>query len=338
MGDVMLKRIISVILLLCMVAACFSGCDDEEVKQEVTGIDIRVLTVKDTAGIALANLLESGAAGKTVNKYKTETVSSLSWLKSNMSTSEWDVAVMPTNEAAMFYKKKKGNIKILATIANGGYEILSSNSSFNDIKQLADKTIYFTERDTLEQHCLLYMLKNSGVDTENVKIEFADSVKSLSKMIKDGQAEYTVVPAAQAVELKIENTALKSVDLQATWDKTIKNSKFYSYCVVTTKEFADSHIENIDVFLKELEESVKKAASGAATLGKLAKKHGLASSEQIGNAVAKASRFAFASGEDMKTKVAAFYNVLKEVKAKGILIGKTMPAKDFYYIPAKVEE
>ncbi len=334
-GGVVLKRIIAVILLLATVICCFSGCDDSTEQATVKGIEIRLLAVKNTAGIGLANLMEMNKNGKTTNKYKLTTFNLLSMEKSQMATSEWDIAVIPTNEASMFYKKKKGALKILATCSTGGYEILGNALEFNGVTDLKGKTVYLVERDSIGLHTLKYILNKSGMNAdEDISIEYASDIKTLSSMIGEGQVSYAVLSSKEAAEAKSSNKGLASVNLGTAWSKVSPDVPFLSYCVVADKTFAEKNAKNIDVFLTELKESVNKAKSDVQGTAKLATRYDLADSESVAKEVIPSYKFSFLSGKKMKTSVVAYFNILRRLKERGALIGRKMPGDDFYYLPS----
>ena len=245
---------------------------------------------------------------------------------------ECDVAVVPFETAVALYHSKNPEIKMLAGISVGGFE-LASTKSIKDFSELKNQTIYVTERGTLMEHILKYAVSLYNVNPfEEIKIEFASDNIELEQMLKDNKATFALLSSAQASMLKTKNSNLTTYNLTDVLSKKLKKPSIINYCVVATSEFIKNNTKTVENIIKDIETSIKNSSDVSKTLS-LAKKHGIITHDFYDEDFFNSCKIDFISNEEMKAKSTAYYELLNKIKATST--GSSKPKDDFYYVIEK---
>ncbi len=325
-----MKRFLSILLIFCLCFLVLSGCSEEE-RQEV-----KIVAVENSPTLAVAPLLENSSEKDRNFSYSLNVIDVQSRVAYLMNKGECHIAFVSPETAAVIYKKTGGKIKELSSVACGGYEIVSKDGNLTDVTALKGKEIYLLERDETEENLFKYILTKNGIDPKkDVKIQYSSSAKQLIQEMKKGNAEYALLKLEDAAEVKLAVSSAKSLNLTDAWNKTKGTAPMTSYCAITTKKFLEQNPEIIEAFMKELEESVKFAASNSDKTIELAKKHKLLTLKNAESSIYENSKIQYISGSKMQTSLNAYYGVLKEIKPE--LIGKDIPDSRIYYIPKEAE-
>lgn len=321
---ILLKKIISALVSLLLILGLFTACSEEKIKE------LRIVSVQDSACIALADMLEKNANSQNEYKYVSTVANLPSFANKLLTDGECDIAFVPADLASVIYKKNKGSVTVLASISNAEYQILAKDfKSFNSVADLKGAEINLLDRDRLDENLLEYTLEANSISAEEYKIVYAPSVKQLGTEIKAGRANAALLNAVGAAELTALEPSLKVLSLNDEWNK-ISNIPIIGYCAIVSNTFLSENEDAVNNFITNLEASLKATANRDKTL-ELAKKHGLLKDDVYGEFIYNCANFSFLSGQQMKTALKNYYAVLKTKKAS--LIGKNAPDDIFYYIP-----
>lgn len=315
-----MKKIVAVFLVISLIVCLLGGCSEGKVTE------IRVLTIENSAGIAIADMLEQYANTKKGNVYLPVTVNLVSRVNGMFMDDECDVAVIPADAAAVLYRKR-GGLKVIAGVSSGGFEILSNNGELQSISDLKGKEIFLTERDKLSENLLEYVLSKNNIEKSDVVISYSTNVKHIIKDFNANTVNYALLDAAGTAEVKAAIGNIKSINLTDEWNK-VSNKQMVNYCVVTTDEFLNKNKKAIDRLITDIESSVK-AASDTKKTGDLAIERKLITDVNYASDIINTSKLKFIKGKELKTTLSDYYGVLKGIKP--FLVGNELPADDFYY-------
>lgn len=315
-----MKKIVAVFLVISLIVCLLGGCSAGKVTE------MRVLTIENSAGIAIADMLEQYANTKKGNVYLPVTVNLVSRVNGMFMDDECDVAVIPADAAAVLYRKR-GGFKVIAGISSGGFEILSNNGELQSISDLKGKEIFLTERDKLSENLLEYVLSKNNIEKSDVVISYSTNVKHIIKDFNANTVNYALLDAAGTAEVKAAIGDIKSINLTDEWNK-VSNKQMVNYCVVTTDEFLNKNKKAIDRLITDIESSVK-AASDTKKTGDLAIERNLITDVNYASDIINTSKLKFLKGKELKTTLSDYYGVLKGIKP--FLVGNELPADDFYY-------
>lgn len=315
-----MKRYLSIILCFVLTITFLSGCNQKPT-------DVRIVSVENSAATALAHIFEQSEGS---NNYISTVVNLPNRVRTLMYDGECDVAVIPIETATVIYRRKNPEVKILAGISVGGFELVSTRT-ISDLSELKNQTIYLTERSTLMESLLKYAVSLYDIDPfEDISFEYASDKSQLKKMLDNNEATFALFSSADATALKSDLENIVTYNLTDELAKKLKNPSVISYCVVATNDFIDDNPKAVKKMLEDIENSIKSSSNTTNTVS-LAKKHNLLTDDFYNEDFLVSCKAEYISGEKMKEKLTAYYSLLKKIKASSI--GSSQPNDDFYFIP-----
>ena len=106
------------VLLTVLLTACGGGADGrtttEATARPAEKTALRLGLLAGPTGMGGARLLQEAAEGKTVNAYQHTIFNAPDEVTAKLISGELDIAAVPTNLAAVLYKKTQGGIQLLA--------------------------------------------------------------------------------------------------------------------------------------------------------------------------------------------------------------------------------
>ena len=144
-----ISKIAALLLAVC-IAVLFTGCGGNENNLSSSGADlaektkINIAALKGPTGIGMARLMEQNENGETANDYNFTVSGAPDDVTAKLINGEYDIAAVPTNNAAMLYNKTNGDIKMLALNTKGVLYMLDSTNSIKSVSDLRGKKIYAT--------------------------------------------------------------------------------------------------------------------------------------------------------------------------------------------------
>ena len=110
-----MKKAIALLLLLCLcMSACGSGGGapagtEVPAQPPAEQTEIRLGVLAGPTGMGAARLLQDAADGKTANRYDWTLFSAPDQVTAKLIAGELDIAAVPTNLAAVLYRKTEGS-------------------------------------------------------------------------------------------------------------------------------------------------------------------------------------------------------------------------------------
>lgn len=342
-----MKKLLSMVLGLGMVAAIFAGCSSNGQQggtqstpssqvATTTPVKMNVTALKGPTAMGMVKFMDD-TANKTItdNDYNFSIVGSVDEVTPKLVKGETDIAAVPANLASVLYNNTKGGVQVLAINTLGVlYMVETGNNNISSVADLKGKTIFASGKGATPEYALNYILSKNGIDpAKDVNIEWksehAECVAALANS-KDGIA---MLPQPFVATAQAKNSNIKvALDLTKEWDKLQSNTKngsaLITGVVVARSDFVKKNPQAVKDFLKHYQDSVnyinKNVDQGAALVGKY---------DIVPEAVAKkaipACNITFISGNEMKDKLSGYLSVLKEQNPKAI--GGTLPDSNFYY-------
>ncbi|MDO4489086.1 MAG: ABC transporter substrate-binding protein, partial [Eubacteriales bacterium] len=243
---------------------------------------------------------------------------------------ELDMAAIPANLASVLYNNTQGKIRVLAVNTLGVLYITEKGDTVTDVASLKGKTIYATGKGSTPEYTLKHILKENGIDPENdVTIEFKSEPAEIVALLENAEGGVAMLPQpyVTAAMSKVEGLHIV-LNLSEEWDKLGSDSKLITGVLVGRSDFIDANPEAVETFLNEYKESVDWVVNNTEEASELIDKYGI-----VKAAIAKKAlpmcNITFISGEEMKTNLSGYLNVLFEANPKAV--GGSLPGDDFYY-------
>ena len=120
------------------------------------------------------------------------------------------------------------------------------------------------------------------------------------------------------------------MDLTEEWDKVFTPGSLVQGCAVVRTEFAAEHPDLVEEFLADYADSVALVNDDPAQAAKDIETAGIFPKAAIAEMAIPKCNICFITGDQMKTQLNAFYEIMFEAAPQSI--GGTVPGDDFYFI------
>ena len=342
----MKKRTLSLLLCLVMalgLAACgkpassgtsSSAPDASQSQPEVSHVpEVNVMVMTGPTGIGAAQMMSAPASfSSQAFTYNFTAVAANDEVAPALAKGETDIACIATPVAANLYNKN-GGITVLAVNTLGVLYIMEKGSTVTDVASLRGKTIYTTGQGANPEFVLDHVLTQNGLDPDkDVTIEWMTAQEVTAKMLQSTDGVCMLpIPAATALQLK-DAGVREALNLSDEWDK-ISESPLVMGCVVVRNAFLEEHPELVEQFLTDYEASINfvKDEANLAEAAEMVAANGIAANAAIATKAIPQSNLIFMDGEEMRSAIQSYYEVL--FTANPASIGGGNPDDDFYYVP-----
>lgn len=336
-----IRKITALLLAVC-IAVLFTGCVGDgnstlsmgAASTEKTKINIAAL--KGPTGIGMARLMEQNENGETANDYNFTVSGAPDDVTAKLINGEYDIAAVPTNNAAMLYNKTNGDIKMLALNTKGVLYMLDSTNSIKSVSDLRGKKIYATGKGSTPEYVLNYVLSQNGIDPEkDVEIEYLSEHAELATYIAAGTAQIALLPEPNVTTVLSSNENVKiALNMTEEWDKIAEKESDGSIltmgCVVVRSEFLENNKEAVNAFLTEYQASINYTSEYLDETAQLCEKYEIIPKAAVAKKAIPNCNIFFASGEDMKNYTDNFFKVLYSYNPASV--GGKLPDDGIYYV------
>lgn len=294
--------------------------------------DVNVYGIKGPTGIGMVNLMAANDRGTASNKYNFTVVSAPDDIVAKISSSDADIAAVPTNLAATLYKKTSGNVKMLAVNTLGVLYILENGKTISSVADLKGKTIYATGKGANPEYVLDYVLKSNGINPDkDVNIVYKTENDELAALLVSNKASVALVPEPVVTTVLMKNTKLRvALDMTKEWNTVSGGkSKLMMGCVIARKAFIDEHPDAVNAFLTEYKASIDKSTSDIAGTATLCEKYGIIPKSTLAKQAIPRCSLTYVAGNDMMSQIKGYFDVLYAASPKSL--GGALPDDTFYY-------
>ena len=177
------------------------------------------------------------------------------------------------------------------------------------------------------------MLTQNGVDpVKDVDIQWMTPQEVTAKMVESTDGVCMLpVPAATALMLK-DAGVREAINVSEAWDEVAENPLVMG-CVVARTAFMEENPQLVAQFLAEYEASINymKDEANAPDAAQYVAQFGITANAAIAAKAIPQCNLTYMAGEEMRTAVQGYYEVL--FTADPAAIGGGNPDDGFYYIP-----
>ncbi len=296
----------------------------------VVGCDYNIASLKGPTSIGLVKLFSDSDNGNTINKYNYSIYGTADEISAGIVNGSIDVAAVPCNLASVLYNKTEGAIQVAAINTLGVLYIVEKNETINSVADLKGKTIYMTGQGTTPEYTLRYLLSSNGIDPDtDVTIQFCSEAAEVVSTIKTMDSAVAMLPQPYVTVAQTSDAALTvALDVTEEWEKTGSDSTVVTGVVIARKAFIEEHPDQFEEFLKEYQASTEYANSNVEDTAALVESFDIFKAAIAQKAIPECN-VTFITGSDMKSKVAAYLQVLSDANPKAV--GGKLPDDNFYY-------
>lgn len=313
-----MKKLISVLLLLCFFAA-LPVCAQGE------AIQVGALTGPTAMG--MVRLLEDGK-----DTYEPTILGAADELVPLILQGQVDIASIPANLAATLYNKTEGGITVLAVNVLGVLYIGEYNT--DNLQSLADlkgQTIYATGKGSTPEYFLRYVLSQNGIDPDkDVTVEWKSEPSEVVALLNAEQKGIAMLPQpyVTAAAAQLGEGFRVALSLSDEWAALDNGTLCTTAVVMARKEFLEQNPEAVEQFLTELEASVAWVNENVEDAAQLCGDYGIIKAPVAQKAIPQCNLVCI-TGADMQQALSGCLNVIFEENPKAV--GGALPESDFYY-------
>lgn len=326
------KQFLSVLLIFLLIfsfAACAGGDHDAPPAEK---IDVNFSVLTGPTGVGAVSMMKQAENGEGLENYHITAVSAPTEIVSKISNGEADIAAISTNLAAKLYQVTHGEVQILAVNTLGVlYVLTNAGTEVESLADLAGKTVYTTGKGANPEYIINYLLEKNDLNPEtDLTLEYkADGSELTSVWAQDPTAVIIAPqPAATAITLRYEGS-VAALDLTKEWEKVSPDSALMMGCVIARKAFIEENPDAVSHFLTDYEASVRQTESNPDETAALCETYGIVAKAQIAKKALPACNICFITGEEMKSGLTGYLEVLFSQDPQSI--GGALPDEGFWY-------
>lgn len=330
-----MKKKLSLFLVMILSVLTFIGCGNNkaaqnETKKEVTETkEINFVAPDGLPAIAVAKLIKEKPeikAGYNVNYTVEKNSESLS---TSVMKGEPDIAVVPSNLAAIAFNKNK-QYMIAGTVGFGSFYIGSTNEN-QTVDSLKGKEVYNIGKGLTPDIIARTILKDKGIDVDkDINFSYVDGVNELAPIILSGKTQYAVIPEPALSTVQMKNDKFKVIlDLNEEWKK-INNSKFGypQSTIIVKKDLYENNKEFVKAFLDKVKEGTEWAYTDKETLGAYCEEIGISAKKPIIVKALDKSNIKYVDIKDSLKEYKTYFEKLNQFDPK--TIGGSIPNDEIF--------
>ena len=328
---------LTVVLMAILCAFAFAGCADKD--GAGTPAALEVYAPDGAPAIGMSKLIHDSYAGARFHVVPPENIGG------TVLAGTADIAIMPTNAAALLHAKG-ADIAMLGVTNFGSLYIMGTGDA-TALQDLKGQVVYSIGQGNVPDLVFRYVLRQA-----NIPYRFADTVQegtvSLAYVSEGsaivggftaGKMQYGVISEPAATVAQNKASAKRLMNLQTLYENATNTTHgFPQAALVVKKSLLQTRAADIEAFVQAFAQGAKWAETAPAAALEAIKSAGSSAVPMLNANIAKGCNLGFERAFGIKENILAFYAALDSVKEQGETpVGGTLPGDDFFlYIPADV--
>lgn len=298
--------------------------NDDMAPSDEEKIEISIGLVKNSASaLGATHLFSNSENNSAYEKYKPVIYNTYTELLNAFKSGELKVAVLPPDKSALAYTDS--NCWVTAVTNGCNYYIAENGSTITDIKDLSGKTITVSAEDTMADGIMNII---SNANNLNISYSFVDTNAQLISGLKDGSIKLALIQEPYLSQATNNSNIRSAIDLYDHWNDAA-NTELITSCLVVNKSFVSENPVAFQFFMKDYTASASMAKRNTEETAQSANKFALIDDINASKAAIPGCGLMFKTGEDMKSMLTEFYNIIAQNNAD--ILGGQVPGDDFYF-------
>lgn len=299
-------------------------------------VTINVASLKGPTTMGLVKLMDDATKGAGKQDYKATMYGSPDEVVPLVVQGKVDVALIPSNLAAVLYNQTKTDagpaLQVAAINTLGVLQIVENGDTVHSWADLKGKTIYTTGKGTTPEYVLDYLLEKNGLDpAKDVTVAFEAEATALASRVTATAGSVAVLPQPYVTVVEKQAATVRTVfDLTDEWTKVSDaGSQLITGVLVVRTAFATEHPAAFADFLADYQASTAYTNDDPADAATLIAAAGIVPQAPIAQAAIPSCHITYIAGDEMKTALTSYLSVLFAADPKSV--GGSMPGDDFYF-------
>lgn len=332
-----MKKLLSLFLALCVLSTALSAGSKPDTAGSATkqAMVVHVAVPIGAPGMAISKLAVEKPVFVDSVTTEYEIVKNPSLMQARIISGEADIAIVPTNLAAVLYAKKMP-VQLAGSVVWGIlYGVTTENIS--SVEDLKGKTVLTLGRGLTPDITVREIVSAAGLTPdEDVRFEYVQASSELAPAFISGKASIAIVPEPMlSMVLTKKPNAKIFLDVQKEWrDRIGGNESYPQASLIVSTKLMEENPAYVKAFLKEFAQAVEwtnahpqKTAEYATTLSK-----GMPPAPIIAKAMPRMN-IKWKPAAEARPALEAYYKILEKANPK--FIGGALPGDNFYYQEAK---
>jgi NitT/TauT family transport system substrate-binding protein len=297
-------------------------------------VTINIASLKGPTTMGLVGLMDAVDQGTAAEDYQVQMFASPDEVVPLVAKGSVDMALVPSNLAAVLYAKTKGTdaqISVMAINTLGVLNIVESGNTIHSIADLKGKTVYLTGKGASPEYVMDYLLTQAGLKPGvDVKLQFLTEHTEVVAKLTSTPGAIGVLPQPFVTIAEAKSAALRTaLDLTAEWAKVSPDSQLITGVVVVRNSFATEHPDAVTQFMKDYAASTEWVNTKPADAAPLIVAAGIVPDPTLAEKAIPLCYITFVAGDAMKSSLSGYLQVLFNADPKSV--GGSMPGDDFYF-------
>ena len=299
-------------------------------------VTVNIASLKGPTTMGLVKLMDDASKGLGKQDYKTTMYGSPDEVVPLVVQGKVDVALIPSNLAAVLYKQTKTDagpaLQVAAINTLGVLNLVENGDSVHSWADLKGKTIWTTGKGTTPEYTLDYLLEKNGLDpAKDVTVQFEAEATALGSRLAATPGTLAVLPQPYVTVVEKQTPTARTVfDFTSEWTKVSPaGSQLITGVLVVRTAFVKAHPAAFADFLADYQASTAYTNDQPAAAAALIAAAGIVPAAPIAQAAIPGSHVTYLAGAEMKTALSHYLQVLFTADPKSV--GGSMPGDDFYF-------
>lgn len=316
-----MKKFVAVLMTLCLVLSLASFAVAEEA--------INVYALKGPTGIGLVKVMNDNDG-----TYNITLAGAPDEVTAAVINGDANIAAVPTNLAATLYNKTQGKVQLVALNTLGVLHIVTSDPAIQSLSDLEGKTLWATGQGSTPEYVLNYILEANGL-ADKVEVQYLAEHAELATQAASGMVDVALLPEPHVTSVLNQNKDFRiALDVTELFNQAAagkgENAVLSMGCVIVNKEWAESNADKLAAFMDAYAASVEFVNTNVDEASQMVEAQGIIPKAAVAKKAIPNCHIVFVTGEEMKTQIAPFFQVLYNANPKSV--GGALPVDDFYYI------
>lgn len=297
-------------------------------------VTVSIASLKGPTTMGLVGLMDDAAQGKAAEDYQVTMYGSPDEVVPLVAQGSVDMALIPSNLAAVLYAKTKGSdaqISVMAVNTLGVLNIVESGDTIHSIADLKGHTIYSTGKGASPEYVLNYLLTQAGLTPgTDVDVQYLSEHTEVVAQLATTPGSIGVLPQPFVTIAEDKSPDLRTaLDLTEEWAAVAPDSLLITGVVVVRDAFAAEHPDAVAQFMADYDASTQWVNGNPAAAAPLIVDAGIVPTAALAEKAIPLCYITFIAGAEMKSSLSGYLQVLFDADPKSV--GGSMPGDDFYF-------
>lgn len=322
--------VVAATLLICV--AGLTACGSPTSSPSTARTPVRIASLKGPTSMGLVKLMSDAEAGDTRHDYQVSIVGTPDEIVPRVLQRQVDIAMIPANLAAVLHRRSEGAVQVIAINTLGALYLIENGETVHSVADLAGRTIYATGKAATPEYALDYILRSNGLKPgKDVQIEWKSEHTELATLLAAGSDIIAMLPQPFVAVVQSQNPGVRvALDLNEEWNRVSADAGLVMGVAIVDTQWASQNPQVLADFLADYQASTRFTNTEVDAAAELVARHGIVADPAIAARAIPASQITFITGEEMKTKLAGYYQVLFE--ANPASVGGALPGDEFYHL------